>query len=182
MEPGPEPKRRNLEQTKQRILQAAVDTFTTSGYANAGLREIGLKAGAAPSLVSRYFGTKASLFERALIHVLHANTVFTWEKDGFGQAMARLIAGRSNTNITVMLVLALADPEAKEVVRRVARTHMIEPLAEWLGPPHALERAMNLFSITSGFVIQMDGLNAAPIPEHSLEWLSGVLQQIVDGI
>lgn len=175
------PKRRNLEATKTRILQAAADTFTASGYAKAGLREIGERADVAPSLVSRYFGTKAALFEEALIHVLRTNSVFTWQKQGFGEAMARLIPERSNTNITIMLVLALADPEAKEIARRVSHEHMIQPLVDWLGPPNALERAMDMFSLMTGFVIQMDGLYPAPIPEHSLRWLARALQAIVDG-
>lgn len=175
-----EPKRRNLEATRTRILDAAADTFTASGYAKAGLREIGLRAGIAPSLVSRYFGSKAALFEQALIHVLRANSVFTWRKEGFGGTMARLMAERSNTNITIMLVLALADPEAKEIARRVSREHMIQPLVEWLGPPNAMERAMDLFSLMTGFVVQMDGLHPPPIPEHSLKWLASSLQAIVD--
>ena len=113
--------------------------------------------------------------------LLRTNSVFTWEKEGFGEAMARLIPARSNTNITIMLVLALADPEAKEIAQRVSRQHMIQPLVDWLGPPHALERAMDLFSLMTGFVVQMDGLNPAPIPEHSLRWLASALQAIVDG-
>jgi AcrR family transcriptional regulator len=181
MEAKREPKRRNLELTKTKILAAAADTFSASGYAKAGLREIGERAGVAPSLVSRYFGTKAALFEEALIHVLRANSVFTWQKVGFGEAMARLIPARSNTAITVMLVLALADPEAKEIARRVSHEHMIQPLIDWLGPPNALERAMDMFSLMTGFVIQMDGLYPAPIPEHSLRWLALSLQAIVDG-
>lgn len=180
MKPRPEPKRRNLEQTRERILAAAADVFTRSGYARASLREIAVQADVASSLVSRYFGTKAALFEEALIHVLHTNSVFTWQKVDFGEAMVRLIAERSNTNITVMLVLALADPEAKEIARRVSREHMIEPLVDWLGPPDALERAMEMFALMTGFAIQMDGLHPAPIPEHSLRWLAGTLQNIVD--
>jgi AcrR family transcriptional regulator len=181
MEQKSEPRRRNLEQTKERILQAAADIFTVSGYAKAGLREIGTRAGVAPSLVSRYFGTKAALFEEALIHVLRTNSVFTWRKDGFGEAMARLIPERSNTNITVMLVTALADPEAHEIARRVSREHMIQPLVDWLGPPHALERAMDMFALLTGFAIQMGGLYPAPIPEYSLRWLARSLQAIADG-
>jgi AcrR family transcriptional regulator len=180
-DPRSGPKRRNLEQTRSRILEAAADTFTRSGYAKAGLREIGERAGVAPSLVSRYFGTKAALFEEALIHVLRTNSVFTWQKQGFGEAMARLIPERSNTNITVMLVTALADPEAREIARRVSREHMIQPLVDWLGPPHALERAMDMFALLTGFAVQMDGLYPAPIPEHSLRWLARSLQAIVDG-
>lgn len=180
MEPKPIPKRRNLEQTRTRILAAAADVFTLSGYAKAGLREIGEQAGVAPSLVSRYFGNKAALFEEALIHVLRTNSVFTWKKEGFGDAMARLIPERSNMNITLILVLALADPEAREIARRVSREHMIQPLVDWLGPPHALERAMDMFALMTGFVIQMDGLHASTIPEHSLRWLAESLQAIVD--
>ncbi|PLK26713.1 TetR/AcrR family transcriptional regulator [Novosphingobium sp. TH158] len=181
MELKPPPKRRNLELTKTRILSAAGEVFTRSGYANAGLREIGELAAVAPSLVSRYYGTKAALFEEALIHVLRTNSVFTRKKEDFGEAMARLISEQSNTEITIMLVTALADPEARDIVRRVSREQMILPLADWLGPPFAKERAMNLFALTTGFVIQMQGLYPGPMPEHSLRWLAQSLQAIVDG-
>src|SRR5579864_1021990 len=181
MEQNLQPRRRNLEQTRTRILAAAGEIFAASGYSKASLREIAERAGVAPSLVSRYFGTKAALFEEALIHVLRANSVFTWQKAGFGEAMARLIPAQSNTSITVMLVLALADPEAKDIARRVSREHMIQPLVDWLGPPQALERAMDLFALMTGFVIQMDGLYPAQIPEYSLRWLAQSLQSIVDG-
>ena len=180
MDPKSEPKRRNLEQTKLRILQAASDIFSASGYAKAGLREIGERAGVAPSLVSRYFGTKAGLFEAALIHVLRTNSVFTWRKEGFGETMARLIAERSTIDITVMLVLGLADPDAREIAQRVSREHMIRPLTDWLGPPNALERAMDLFSLMTGFAIQRQGLSTEPVSLHSLEWLARTLQDIVD--
>lgn len=176
-----EPKRRNLAETKARIVSVAADTFTELGYSKAGLREIAERADVAPSLVSKYFGTKASLFEQALIHVLRTNTVFTWEKVGFGEAMARLIPERSNANITVMLVLALAHPESRDVALRVSREQMIQPLTDWLGPPNATERAMDMFALLSGFAIQMRGLHTGPIPEHSLKWLARSLQAIVDG-
>lgn len=180
MEPKRSPRRRNLEETQRRILTAAAETFSRSGYAKAGLREIAGNAGVAPSLVSKYFGTKAALFEKALIHVMRTNSVFTWKKEGFGETMARLVLERSNTNITIMLVLALADPKASKIAQRVSREYMIQPLVDWLGPPHAQERAMDMFSLLTGFAIQMNGLNPSPIPEHSLQWLARSLQEIVD--
>jgi AcrR family transcriptional regulator len=88
MEPKPEPKRRNLELTRTKIL-AARPILHRARLCQGGPQEIGERAGVAPSLVSRYFGTKAALFEQALIHVLRANSVFTWQKAGFGEAMAR---------------------------------------------------------------------------------------------
>jgi hypothetical protein len=39
---------------------------------------------------------------------------------------------------------------------------------------------MDMFSLMTGFVIQMDGLYPAPIPQHSLRWLARSLQAIVD--
>lgn len=175
-----EPRRRNLEETKARIVSVAAETFAELGYSKAGLREIAERAGVAPSLVSKHFGNKASLFEDALIHVLETNSVFTWEKAEFGEIMARLIPEEANANITIMLVLALAHPESREVAIRVSRERMIQPLIEWLGPPNATERAMDLFALLSGFAIQMQGLHTGAIPEHSLKWLAGALQAIVD--
>ncbi|TCM20489.1 TetR family transcriptional regulator [Novosphingobium sp. PhB165] len=174
------PKRRNLAATQERIVAVAAATFARLGYAQASLRDIAERADVAPSLISKYFGTKARLFEHALMHVVRANTVFSQEKAGFGEAMARLIPDRSNADITVMLVLALAHPESREVAMRVSRREMIEPLMEWLGPPHAAERAMDMFALLSGFAIQMQGLHEGPIPEHSLRWLAQSLQAIVD--
>lgn len=181
MEQKPEPKRRNLEATRERILAAAAEIFAQSGYAQTSLRQIAARAGIAPSLVSRYFGTKAGLFEQALMHVVATNTVFTWDKARFGETMADLIPRRSNTNITVALVLALADPETREIARRVFRAHMIQPLVDWLGPPDAEERAMELFSLMTGFTIHMHGLAPDPLPERSTQWLARTLQAIVDG-
>jgi AcrR family transcriptional regulator len=175
-----EPRRRNLEQTKTRILSAAADTFTEFGYAQASLREIAARADVATSLVSKHFGAKASLFEHVLLHVLHTNGVFVWDKSDFGAQMSRLIPERATTNVTSMLVLALAHPESRDVAKRVSRAHMIDPLAEWLGPPHAHERAMDLFSLLTGFAIQRQGLSAEPVSSHSLEWLAHSLQSIVD--
>jgi AcrR family transcriptional regulator len=174
------PKRRNLVETKERILAAAAASFAEFGYAGAGLRDIAERAEVAPSLVSKYFGSKAGLFEQALLQVLRDHSVFTWDKPRFGEKMARLIPGRSTTDITVMLVLALTDPESREIARRVSREHMIAPLTAWLGPPHAEARAMDLFALMTGFVIQMRGLHDAPMPQRSLDWLAASLQAIVD--
>lgn len=180
METATEPRRRNLAETRTRILVAAADCFTRSGYARAGLREIADRAEVAPSLVSKHFGTKVALFEQALLHVIRTNSVFTWDKPRFGETMARLIAERSNTNITVMLVLGLADAESRAIVHGVMDEHILGPLVEWLGPPAALERAMNLFALMTGFVIQMHGLHGGPIPAHSLAWVARALQAVVD--
>lgn len=176
----PEPKRRNAALTRSRILDAANAAFAERGYTGAGLREIAAKADVASSLLIRYFGTKAGLFEAALIRTIEDNSIFTLEKPGFGARMARLVLEESNIRITTLFVLALADPESKTVSNRVAQARVLQPLAEWLGPPDAHARAMNLFSLLTGFAIQMHALQTGTIPSTSLHWLAESLQRIVD--
>ncbi len=154
----PAPKRRNAALTRHRILDAAGAIFAERGYSGAGLREIAAKADVASSLLIRYFGSKAGLFEATLIRTIEDNSVFTLEKRGFG----------------------VADPESKAVANRVWRARVIDPLAEWLGPRDAHARATNLFSLLAGFAIQMHALHPGTIPPASLQWLAESLQRIVD--
>lgn len=177
----PDVRRRDSVATKARILAAAVEVFTDLGYSQAGLRDIAARAGVASSLPVRYFGTKAALFEAALIEILRANSVFTWQKEGFGKAMTRLIRERSNVTITATLMLALADPESREVAVRVWEEHMIAPLVEWLGPPDAHGRAAMLFGLMSGLTFQVHGLAAGEISASSERWAARTLQALVDG-
>ena len=174
-------RRRDPVRTKARILAAAVEVFTEFGYGQAGLRDIASLAGVASSLPVKYFGTKAALFEAALFEIVRANSVFTWRKDGFGETMTRLIRERSNVTITAMLMLALADPESREVAVRFWREQMIAPLAEWLGPPDAEGRAGMLFALMSGLTFQIHGLAGGAISPDAETWAAATLQALVDG-
>lgn len=176
----PDIRRRDPVRTKARILAAAVEAFTELGYSQAGLRDIAARADVASSLPVRYFGTKAALFEAALIETVRANSVFTWRKDDFGTTMTRLIRERSNVAITAMLMMALADPESRDVALRVWREHMIVPLAQWLGPPDPEGRAGMLFALMSGLTFQAHGLAAGEISDWSQQWAARTLQALVD--
>lgn len=179
-EPSTEIRRRDPVRTKARILAAAVETFTEVGYGQAGLRDIAARADVASSLPVKYFGTKAALFEAALIQTLQTNSVFTWCKEGFGETMARLIRDRSNVTITAMLMMALSDPASRDVAVRVWRDHMIAPLAEWLGEPDPQGRADMLFALMSGLTFQIHGLAAGHVSPWSVEWAARTLQALVD--
>lgn len=173
-------RRRDPVRTRARILAAAVEVFSELGYGQAGLRDIAARSGVASSLPVRYFGTKAALFEAALIEIVRANSVFTWKKDGFGRTMMRLIRERSNVTITATLMSALADPEAREIAVRVWQEHMIAPLADWLGPPDARGRAGMLFALLSGLAFQIHGLAAGEITPEAERWAADTLQALVD--
>lgn len=176
-----EPKRRNYAKTRARILAAAYECFAEHGYANAGIREIAAKADVAPSLVQRYFGNKTALFEEALTHAIHVSSLFFRQKERFGENMAKLIAADDDAVLVAMMVLSIADPDAKQVAQRIAKRHVIDPLAEWLGPPDARARANNLVALLNGFSLQMRHLSSGKIPPASIKWLARALQDIVDG-
>lgn len=176
----PKIRRRDAARTKAEILQAAVEVFGELGYAQAGLRDIAARAGTASSLPVRYFGTKAALFEAALVETIHQNSVFAWDKAQFGEKMAQLIHDRSNVTISVMLIRALSEPESHAVAARVWQRHMIAPLEEWLGPPDAQARASNLFALLTGVTLQVHGLASGQASPEQLRWVAETLQSIVD--
>ena len=172
---------RDAARTRARILEAAYLAFSEYGYARTGFREIAQGAQVASSLILRNFGNKANLFEEALVHGIWRDSLFTREKQGFGRHMAQMIAHDTDTKLTVMTVLAVADPESQDAVTRVAKRHILGPLAEWLGPPHAEERAQALFALMTGYTIQRRLLGGAAMPDATVEWLALQLQDVVDG-
>ena len=178
---APEPRKRDAVATRARILAAAYELFSGQGYARTGMREIAALAEVAPSLVARYFVTKAALFEESLVHAIHAEALFVREKPGFGRRMARLIHEANDTRLTAMTVLAIADAEAQAVAQRVAARHIIAPLAEWLGPPDAHARAVAMFALMTGFTMQLRLAERGRVPPATVRWLAATLQDIVDG-
>lgn len=55
-------RRRNAEDSRQRLLEAADQLFSDKGYDRTTVREIGHRAGVDPAMIARYFGGKAALY------------------------------------------------------------------------------------------------------------------------
>jgi AcrR family transcriptional regulator len=176
----PQKKTRNAVQTRARILAAAQDAFAKYGYAGVGIREIAKNAGVASSLLLRYFGSKAELFEEALVNAFYARGLFVRDRETFGRQMAELMLTEGDAPMIPMIVLANGDPAAREITRKLARRHMVEALAEWLGPPHAEARALDMLALMTGFFIQVHQLGAT-VPPETADWLARQLQALVDG-
>jgi len=176
----PPPRPRNAEKTRARILEEAYFAFAEGGYARTGIREIAASAGIAPSLILRYFGSKAQLFEEAFVHGIHRDSVFVSGKAGFGRAMVELIESEADTRLTAMTVMALADPEAAEIATRVLERDAIGPLAKWLGGERADERAAELFALMTGFTVQFRLSAGRKMSDETMDWLARSLQDIVD--
>jgi AcrR family transcriptional regulator len=59
--------RRAPDEVRRLLLEAARSLFAAKGFAGASTRDIALKAGVSEALLFRHFGTKAKLFERAIL-------------------------------------------------------------------------------------------------------------------
>lgn len=172
---------RNFAKTRERLLLTAYEAFSQRGYARTGIREIAAEAGVATSLIGKYFGSKAALFEEALIHAIYRHSLFSRDKKSFGEIMAKLMVSDGDGNLATAMALALADPESKAVAQKVLRRHVIEPMAEWLGPPDALARAQHMNAVMVGFSVQMREFALSKrISPQSVKWLAQSLQDIVD--
>ncbi len=67
-----EPRIRDAERTKARILAAATDLFTRLGPGATSIDDISTKAGVNRGLVHHYFRTKEALFDQVLVRPLTA--------------------------------------------------------------------------------------------------------------
>ena len=181
MEHRAAPKRRNLVETRGRILAAAQKTFAQVGYSQAGVRDIAAAAEVSPSLLVRYYGSKQGLFRAALMAAVQREDLFESDKTVFGASMARLLATEDlDVRLPAMIVLSTGDPEAREITAEITERYIIAPLAEWLGPPDAHERAAGIIMLCTGFVLYTRQLPLRRPSPSMIEWVARSLQEIVE--
>ena len=178
-------RRRDAPATRARILAAAQRAFSSLGYARAGLREIAALAGTSSTLLIRYYGSKAGLYEAALTEALSQGDVLTLPRAGFGKLLAAQFV-RPEVEILppAMMALAAGDPEAAAITARIAERYAIAPLAEWLGGAESRARAARIFMLTTSFVLYSRNLPVLPLADPgqsgTTAWLAAAIQAIVD--
>ena len=178
-------KRRDPEKTKARILEAAQKLFAERGYAQTGLRDIAKLADVSSALPVRYFESKAGLFEAALLSALDLQAVLSLQKESFGKTLVRAVLDPDQTiRLPAMIALAIGDDESAAIAKKFAQDYMLNPIAEWIGPPHGLARATLILNISTGFVIYNRHIFIEGTPASKAAvafWLENTLQGIVEG-
>jgi AcrR family transcriptional regulator len=174
-------RRRDTHRTKMRIIEAAKDLFAAQGYAQAGLREIAAQAKVAVSLLPQHFGSKADLFEAALLDAMAESTILDAPNRQWGAAMIGYMSGHGEVRLPAMVILSTGDAEAREITARVIRERLIPQLAERLGPPDALSRAMRITMLSTGFLIYGRQLPIGPVDKRTKDHFAQLIQAIVDG-
>jgi AcrR family transcriptional regulator len=183
MNANPNIRGRNGEETRTRIIAAAQAVFAEKGYPHAGMREIGVRAKVATSLLTKYFQTKANLFEQALIASLIPAHVFQADRARFGEMIVdSIVRPEVPMAAPAMIALSLGDAEASRVAAQVTRDHILSPMAEWLCED-GLARATTVLVLTMGFAILCQHLplgHTAEVQRDTARRLAASLQSIVD--
>jgi len=179
-------RKRDAARTRGRILAAAQKAFAEHGYAQAGIREIGALAGVNSAMVLRYFGSKAALFEAALVDAIPQYDGMDLRHETFGARLTeQFLDVVLDLRAQAMIALSASDPEASAISARVMKEKAIAPLAEWLGPPNARARAVRMLMLSTSFMLYTRQIplmsTREAIDSDTAEWLSAALQDIIDG-
>jgi AcrR family transcriptional regulator len=176
--------KRNAEETRVRLLAAAQAAFAQQGYSSTGIREIAARAGVNSALLARYFGSKAALFEAALVQSINLAGLTAAPRGVFGQVLADHLLEEPAGPRGLAFAVATNDLSSAQIVARVTEQHAIEPLAAWLGAPDARARALRIVMLASAVCLLarqrtlMQG-KAADLT-GTRGWFARTVQDVVD--
>jgi AcrR family transcriptional regulator len=179
-------RRRNAARTRERILAAATEVFSTRDYTQARLADIAAAAGINQALVVRYYGSKDRLFETALAALLEANSVDQVRSaETFGVDIVRRLLGEDGgpRDPLPMVIHATSDPVAQAIAQRLMIGQILQPLAVWLGGEGAQARAAEVLLLCAGLftyrtLLPLPAL-VGPMAPEARRWLEEALQALV---
>lgn len=169
--------------TRGRILTAAQVIFSRRGYGEAGFREIAAAAGVTPSLVVKYFGSKAELFREALVAALIGFPLTADRKRTFGADLVKAVLDPEHNIVApAMIALALGDAEAKRVTIQVVRETVIGPMGDWIGGADGRSRAANVLALSIGFAILERHLEIDDESDRSAtsRWVASAIGEMIE--
>lgn len=181
----PATRARDAARTREAILRAGQKLFAETGYATTGVREIAAEAGVNSALVRRYFGSKEGLLRAALKDVLRIDPLIEGDRAAFGvRTVALLMQADSIANPVAIMMLSMADRDARDLCCALIHEDVILPLAAWLGGDNALDRAAQLNALWTGFITARTLLPLRQLGDRTvaptLRWLEQLTQAIAD--
>jgi TetR/AcrR family transcriptional regulator, regulator of cefoperazone and chloramphenicol sensitivity len=123
-------KKYDSDDSKKRLLSAALDIFAKTGYEAATTRAIAKKAGVNDSLIQRYFGGKMGLllelsrdFKERVVEVTMASEEGTLESDLRHFFQSKIEYSRKHKKLLKILITqAIVNPEFRKEVSRFSKT------------------------------------------------------------
>ncbi|GAA3753321.1 TetR/AcrR family transcriptional regulator [Streptomyces tremellae] len=148
----PAPRRRDAAASRERLLTAAGELFGERGYDRTTARDIGERAGVDPSMIARYFGSKAELF----IAVLRAESDTDTFADLFDDKRLAGLIGRIDRQgpgpVTQVAVRPYADPAAQAAAAEELDRRIVAPLRDRFSRADEENPALRAELLTAAFV------------------------------
>lgn len=179
----PSKRKRNQEDTKAKLLKAALDVFAKSGYDAATTRNIAKKAGVNESLIHRYFKSKLGLFV-ALKYQFRENLIkqfLSYEQcDRLDEELARFLKSRLNASkrdkkfLKLSLSRAILDPKARLDVQKYASMRPVEVIERFekfrdrgqIRRDADIDQVVGvLHALSFAFAIMLDVIECLPVAE-----------------
>ncbi|WP_133916234.1 TetR/AcrR family transcriptional regulator [Streptomyces sp. NBC_00582] len=140
------PTDRRSDRTKATILRAARERFAAQGYERTTIRAVASDAGIDPSMVMRYFGNKAQLFDATLAIDLRLPDFTDVPADELAQALVRHFLTRwegdpADDALLVLMRSAVTNEQAAARMHEIFAAQVAPALAAALGPDLAARRA-----------------------------------------
>ncbi len=123
--------------TRERILEAAIEHFSRRSYEETGLREIASAAQVDVAYVHRCFGSKKRLFADAVSAAVRPKELLEESPHKIPETLAwDVLATRGTRAKGLDIILnSIASRDAGPIVRDFYACEVVKPLAEKLGAP-----------------------------------------------
>jgi AcrR family transcriptional regulator len=179
------------EVTRSAILLAARRCFASAGYAGTTIRGVAAQAGIDPSMVMRYYGSKAGLFSAAIDVDLGLPDIHAEPPGRIGAVLARHFVerweGEAADGVLVLLLRsAVTSPEAAERMREVFAKQVTPVVVAVAGDgPETAERTMLVATQVLGVALCRHVLRLPPVAmmdsSRLVELMAPVLQHYLTG-
>lgn len=173
------------QDTRGRILEAALLRFAQYSYEETKLRDIAADVGIDVALVHRTFGSKERLFTEVTTAAFQPQQLFGVERSELSTRLAaRLLEPSLDQALRVVdpldiIVRNLLSPEAIPILRAAMARDVVEPLASKLDDPSS-QRAALLAACLAGIGIFRHVLRAEPLLEEFDDRIEPLVTQIID--
>lgn len=121
-------RRRGSEDSRSRLLEAATRLFADHGYEQTTVRLIGERADVDPTLIARYFGSKAALYVEALRPDKSTDKPVELASLAAVQRFLDRIAPKGPTPALHAAIRPHADPELQSTAMSLLRNQLLDPL------------------------------------------------------
>jgi AcrR family transcriptional regulator len=155
--------------TRSAILAAARQSFAAHGYQATTIRAVAAAAGVDPSMVMRYYGSKAGLFRAAVDVDLQLPELAGQPPQQLGEVLARHFITRwegrlADDAITLLLRSAVGRDDAAEQMRTIFAAQVLSTIESVLGrSPDTARRAGMVGSQLLGLALTRYVLRLPPV-------------------